>query len=263
MTANLDQWVPVDDIRSVAPGDRTAYDKATTADLDLHRLVMGLPGIFHTMREYEAGNGHRMEPLCLTHGQSPSICGLEDCDVAIPPGHTDRTGQAALLQDRAAKDLTELRKALVIAASQISKAWSIADRYPVEAVIPQEVTEDGPGEGWCLNCYLDGQYFEPVTMQKRRPTEDDPRTEVPVYRDRCKWCGDMKSVHGFEPPVPLLNLHHRRVRITAGMWDEYKRKLPKPGKKGQSGGKRKAQNKWCKEDLVPVGHMSAPTCEDA
>jgi len=195
---NLDQWVPADDIRSVAPGDRTAYDKATTADLDLHRLVMGLPGIFHTMREYEAGNGHRMEPLCLTHGQPPSMCEGVGCDVAIPPGHTDRTGQAALLQDRAAKDLTELRRTLVMVGSLVGKAWSIADRYPVEAVIPQEVTEDGPGEGWCLNCYLDGQYFEPVTMQKRA-TPSAPSTAAPAFNSARSRSHSARGSSSFHP----------------------------------------------------------------
>lgn len=185
---------------------------------------------------------------CVTHERDTDECrrierngeDIEgECVPELKLRRSDPTFNAANTSDPASADYREHMKDMATIARAARRMHDRAERYPASAQVTRKpAPEEGPGDDWCSNCYLDSQYFEPITMQKRRPTEEDPRTEKPYYTGLCKWCGDMKALHGMLPTRALLDLHHRNVRITEGHWQEERKRNPtrtkdKKDKKGK------------------------------
>ncbi len=81
-------------------------------------------------------------------------------------------------------------------------------------------------EGWCRSCYRDGKRLQPIETDRRGNR---------YYRDLCRWCGGFRARHKMDPPLDLLEQHHRYGRVTtsqvAAALAKAKRDAPGPAKK--------------------------------
>jgi len=62
-------------------------------------------------------------------------------------------------------------------------------------------------DGWCVSCYRDGAYCEPISEDRG----------VRVFADVCRWCGTFRRTEGLEPPLSLIQARHRGEKITTVM----------------------------------------------
>ena len=255
MTANLDQWVPVDAARLLPSRDQEVAARFASAITSLTALKASFAGTLHEMRECQHGQPQAMrtEPTsggkpttwCAQHEQELHRCqedDLETCWPEIIPRRTDPTGEAGIQPDSAAKHYKEHLDDAALLVRVEERMAQRASLYPANSVTPATPPgEEGPGDGWCVNHYKAIQKFEPVRVRK---------DGTPYRRGLCGWCQDMQSAHGFLPPANLVDLHHRQRRIPQGMWDEAKKRSPQrtKDKKGKRAKVRQAQ--WEKEQTT-------------
>lgn len=250
---NLDQqWVGVDQARLLPSRDQEVAARFASAAAGAKTLADSFPGVLHEMRECQQGQPQAMRTEPTSGGKPTTWCAhhetelhrcqdddLEGCVPEIIPRRTDPTGEAGIQPDTAAahyRDHLKDAATLVIVEQRMAQRASL---YPAAATTPPVAPgEEGPGDGWCVNHYRAGQAFAP---ERLRPNGQ------PVKRGACGWCIDMHQAHGFYPPPELVDLHDRNVRITAGMWDEAKKRNPQrtKDKKGKRAKVRQAQ--WTKE----------------
>ena len=116
MTANLDQWVPVDAARLLPSRDQEVAARFASAITSLTALKASFAGTLHEMRECQHGqpqamrtepsNGGKPSTWCSSHEQELHRCqddDLEGCVPEIIQRRTDPTGEAGIRPDSAAK----------------------------------------------------------------------------------------------------------------------------------------------------------------
>lgn len=248
MTTSTDQWVGVDAARLLPSRDQEVAARFASAITSLTALNASFAGTLHEMRECQSGqpqamrteptNGGKPTTWCAEHEQELHRCLDADEDGCVPeiiPRRTDPTGESGIQPDTAAahyRDHLKDAATLVIVEQRMAQRASL---YPAAAVTPPTPPgEEGPGDGWCLNHYKVDQSFEPERVRK---------DGTAYRRGLCGWCQDMREAHGILPPANLVDLHDRNVRITAGMWDEAKKRSPQrtKDKKGKRAKVKKAQ----------------------
>jgi hypothetical protein len=174
---------------------------------------------------------------CWTHEQDLTACHHDDLDCGGEQvmTHGDPTGEAAIGHDQAAADGRELRRLIEHAITTQARIDTIADRYPSQPLPPPDI-EATPGDDWCTSCWKDtrkgGHYCEPIGLKANGTVR---------YSGLCRWCGDFKANHGFEPTTALVHAKHDGERITPGMVDEaieQHRKTHPPKPKGKVRGRR-------------------------
>jgi hypothetical protein len=159
-----------------------------------------------------------------------------DGTVEVVPIPADRTGEAALESDPLAEDhdrLVATVNAIADAADDIIRLVRKAVPTPLAVLRPDDMTPaQVSAAGWCVSCWTDGTYHEPVAMRPNGHRR---------YRDLCLFCGEFAAAHdGVRPPLELLQARHRGERITAAMIDrafarleEEKREQKAARKKGK------------------------------
>lgn len=127
----------------------------------------------------------------------------EEVVAAIPQ---DPTGEAAFT------DLDQLRHARLVAAFGVVDHGSANLTTLISNTVPEQRRRAGvpsrpfPDDevaptGACKSCWRDHRYYEP--------------TAEGLYSDLCRWCGDFNNTHKRWPPVELMDLRHRKQRITS------------------------------------------------
>ena len=226
-------WSPVD---TATPVNATTARLIEAAPI-LTALARQAPALAGSMRDVMQGqpraaayDQERSTPAnwCWTHEQSTSQCWDQGwtCEGEPVHRHTDPTGEAACTSDRAAQHHTQFMRIADRITRDILALADIAALYPTTSTMPAQVLEDGPGDQWCSSCWRDNRHCEPVT----RRTTTDGTVGAPLVRGLCRWCADFRRAEKMLPPVPLLELRHRGVRITEGQVRKAVMDARRPGK---------------------------------
>lgn len=172
---------------------------------------------------------------CFTHERTVDQCDpprLDDernviagCAGVKMTGPSDPAGSAAMAVDVAVKDRARLAFLLDRAYQEMDAAMAVLAAWPVHPAEREDV-EPSPGSEWCVVCWKDDRYCEPITTRA---------SGQPYYRDRCRWCGDMTKLLGTDPPTSMVRRRHRGERISQA--EIAKAKKPSKGKAKKSGRK--------------------------
>ena len=100
------------------------------------------------------------------------------------------------LTTRLDADLARLRVIIGVACPDGPAAFATSDMLAAQVA----------ADGWCVSCWRDDQALVPVTLRAG--------SQVPVWKDLCRWCGDWRAVHRALPPLRLVRLHRQGRRIT-------------------------------------------------
>lgn len=116
----------------------------------------------------------------------------------------------------AAKEHVEFQRAigtLDAAAQEVRRRFDrVCPPDPAKAKRTQpETAAEVALEGFCSNCWRNDQQMVPITKDKR--------TDKPIFRDLCEWCGRSKNEYGILPDLHLLRLRHDGRRVTQKDWD--------------------------------------------
>lgn len=165
--------------------------------VELTPLAQGLPALLLRLADAQPGPQGSTFGATSAHGFSLD----EDMrvDVDAPVKLTAVEAQA-LTPDMAKADLDALVAAVGAIHSNTIRVQRVLARYQLASARPDgECPPD-----WCRNCYLDGQYHEPVGR--------DPKGHA-YYDGLCKWCGQFQAEHGWLPTVKLLRRRHQGQRV--------------------------------------------------
>lgn len=122
-------------------------------------------------------------------------------------GSGDPTGAAVaeVYGPGPARALEEIDRAIDCALGWLDAALNEQLRHAPQS--PRRDRVAGPGDLWCVSCWHDDKYCEPIS---------------PNYAGRrlCRWCGDFAGTYGQRPPPVLLVHRHADHRITQQMVDD-------------------------------------------
>jgi hypothetical protein len=139
------------------------------------------------------------------------IDGNVECVVPVP---ADSTGEAILTPDLVGVHHGHLLAAVRFvaqAAPEVIRIVRLACPDPTKLhLVAEDLTDTQvSAEGWCVSCWRDGGYREPVAVQP------DGRRR---YRDLCLWCGRFAAAHDDKrPPLSLVKARREGRRITERM----------------------------------------------
>lgn len=130
--------------------------------------------------------------------------------VPIPADATGETVLALLDGDRIGVLNAQLAASLTFLADASDRAIRIIriacpDRAALSLVADELTDVQVSAEGWCISCWRDGGYCEPVAVRPNGQRR---------YRDFCHWCGVWNGVHGKQPPLRLVELRHEGKKLT-------------------------------------------------
>lgn len=170
--------------------------------VELTPLAQGLPALLLRLADAQPGPQGSTMGATTAHGFSLD----EDMRIDTEPVKLTAVEAQALTPDMAKADLAALVAAVGAIHTNTIRVQRVLARYHH---VNHQATECPPD--WCRNCYLDGQYHEPVGR--------DPKGHA-YYDGLCKWCGQFQSEHGWLPTVKLLRRRHQGQRVLVTHIDE-------------------------------------------
>ena len=240
-------WVPVDSRRLLSTADAEHVARFVESVSQLEQLARRLPAVVHMMRDdmngqpqaAAADRGDGAQVLwCWSHERSTRECDEagELCTGELGRDISDPTGNAAVIPDRAKRDLAALFSRLDHLVSTSHVLLGLAAGYPTDTVEREQLgPDDEIGTVWCRSCWKDNKTCEPIALRKEGK---------PYYAGLCRWCGRTRALIGGnrldpsdqrgDPPTWMVAKHHSGERITQGDIDKATKAVPKAtSKKGR------------------------------
>lgn len=234
----------------LSAADRELLDRVATLERHAHRTRLILPAALAAMRSGMAGQPKsatygapdqvdadddrdpRALLWCFDHERTADQCDvprideegvvLSGCPGVKLTGPSDPTGSAALGSDTASHARQQLARELTKSFTAMDAVEAILAAWPVVPSMVEDA-EPSPGEDWCVICWKDDRYCEPITTRRG--------SGQPYYRDRCRWCGDMTKLLGGDPPSWMVARRHRGERISQAEIAKATREKPGKNKK--------------------------------
>lgn len=163
--------------------------------------------------------------------------GQKGCDECPHPKPVDSTGEAAMSDDDDLEgEHARYTRLLASLADDVPELIGVLRKAVPSALAvlrPDDLSNaQVSAQGWCVSCWRDGTYHEPVALQPNGERR---------YRDLCLWCGRFMAANdGRMPPLELVEARHRGDRITQQSIDtafareEEDRKKRKAERKGRA-----------------------------
>jgi hypothetical protein len=184
------------------------------SDLELAAGLLRRSGLIalHTTEAWRQGpRSANLDPNTRGWLWETIIEGNTELVVPVP---ADATGEAVLNPDRVGVHHAHLLAALRFvadAAPEVVRLVRLACPDPSKLhLVAADLTDaQVSAEGWCVSCWRDGGYREPVAIQPNG---------VRRFRDLCLWCGRFAAAHdGKRPPLSLVKARREGRRVTERM----------------------------------------------